>query len=194
MQFPTVRAVGAGEEDRAIATIVLAFVVDPVARLTLPQAHDYLAAMPHFIRAFAGGAFTHGAAWCAQDFAGAALWLPPGVHPDEAALQEIMKGSLALSLQADISAAFAEMAKHRPAEPHWYLPMIGVDPAHQGEGLGAALMAHALARCDRDGAPAYLESSNPRNRSLYQRFGFEPVGAIQVGVLPPLVPMVRRAR
>jgi hypothetical protein len=98
VESATVRTVGAGEEDRAIATIVLAFVADPVTRLTWPQALDYLAAMPRFVRAFAGGAFTHGTAWCTQDCAGAALWLPPGVHPDEAALHEIMKSSLAPSL------------------------------------------------------------------------------------------------
>jgi GNAT superfamily N-acetyltransferase len=29
---------------------------------------------------------------------------------------------------------------YHPAEPHWYLPLIGVDPAHQNNGHGAALM------------------------------------------------------
>jgi transposase len=70
--------------------------------------------------------------------------------------------------------------------------MIGVDPAHQGEGHGDALMAYALAQCDRDHAPAYLESSNPRNISFYQWHGFEPLGAIQVGSSPTLIPMLRR--
>jgi GNAT superfamily N-acetyltransferase len=50
-------------------------------------------------------------------------------------------------------------------EPHWYLPLIGVDPAHQGKGHGDALMAYALQQCDRDHLPAYLESTNPRNIS-----------------------------
>ena len=86
------------------------------------------------------------------------------------------------------------MAKHHPREPHWYLPLIGVDPAHQGKGYGDALMANALERCDRDRAPAYLESTNPRNISLYRRHGFEPIGTIQAGSSPLLVPMLRRPR
>jgi hypothetical protein len=55
-------------------------------------------------------------------------------------------------------------------------------------------MAYALARCDSDHAPAYLESSNPRNIPFYRRHGFELLGAIQVGSSPALVPMLRRPR
>jgi ribosomal protein S18 acetylase RimI-like enzyme len=70
--------------------------------------------------------------------------------------------------------------------------MIGVEPHAQGRGLGAELMGHAQARCDRDGALAYLESSNPRNISLYLRHGFEILGEIRVGAAPPVTPMLRR--
>jgi ribosomal protein S18 acetylase RimI-like enzyme len=55
-------------------------------------------------------------------------------------------------------------------------------------------MKYALERCDRDKLAAYLESTNPRNISLYRRHGFEEVGTIQVGTSPALVPMLRRAR
>jgi hypothetical protein len=55
-------------------------------------------------------------------------------------------------------------------------------------------MTHALERIDRDRLPAYLESSNPRNISLYRRHGFEELGTIQVGSSPPIVPMLRHAR
>ena len=55
-------------------------------------------------------------------------------------------------------------------------------------------MAHALERCDRDHVPAYLESTNPKNISLYRRHGFEAVAEVQVGSSPVFVPMVRRAR
>ena len=89
---------------------------------------------------------------------------------------------------------FEQMVKCHPQEPHWYLPLIGVDPAYQGKGYGDALMSYALDRCDRERVPAYLESTNPRNVSLYRRHGFEPVGTIQAGSSPTLVPMMRRPR
>ena len=55
-------------------------------------------------------------------------------------------------------------------------------------------MRHALARCDRDGKAAFLESSNPKNVSFYERHGFEVLGRIQVGTSPTLFPMLRKAR
>lgn len=83
LRSPTVRTATAGDEAAAIATIVLAFAADPVARWPWPHAQDYLAGMPGFVRAFGGNAFAQGGAWCTEDCAGAALWLPPGIHPDE---------------------------------------------------------------------------------------------------------------
>lgn len=44
----------------------------------------------------------------------------------------------------DLLATFEQMAESHPREAHWYLPQIGVDPAAQGTGIGAALMRHAL--------------------------------------------------
>ena len=189
---PTVRRVNEANEAAAIDTIVLAFAADPVARWTWPGAHDYLAAMPRLVRAFGGNAFAHGSAICTD--AGAALWLPPGVHPDEEKMGEVMQSTVADSRREDGSSLFEQMAKYRPEEPHWYLPLIGVDPAHQGKGHGDALMSHVLAQCDRDGVPAYLESTNSRNISLYLRHGFVVLGTVQAGSSPPLTPMLRRPR
>jgi len=92
------------------------------------------------------------------------------------------------------SAIFEQITKFHPKEPHWYLPLIGVDPAHQGRGHGDALMRYALEWFDRERLPAYLESTNPRNISLYRRHGFEELGRIQAGSSPTLIPMLRRPR
>ena len=45
-----------------------------------------------------------------------------------------------------------------------------------------------------DRVPAYLEATTPRNRSLYERLGFEQIGTIQVGSSPPIFPMTRKPR
>jgi GNAT superfamily N-acetyltransferase len=194
MKSPQVRVLTPADEDPAMQTIVLAFAADPMARWTWPQAQQFLAAMPRMVRAFGSKAFSNGSAYGADDYAAAALWLPPGVHADEEALGAVIESTVAGSLRPETDAIFEQMATYHPTEPHWYLPLIGADPAHQGEGLGGALMTHALARCDHDHAPAYLESSNPRNIPFYRRHAFEPLGAIQVGSSPTLVPMLRPAR
>jgi ribosomal protein S18 acetylase RimI-like enzyme len=189
-----VHGVPAVGETAAVDTIVLAFAADPVARWAWPDGHQYLLSMPDFVRAFAGGAFTHSGAFCTSDNAGAALWLPPDVHPNDAAIGGIVERTVAPALRGEIDAVFEQMAKYHPTGPHWYLPLIGVDPAHQGKGLGGKLMAHVLAHCDHDHCAAYLESTNPRNVSLYRRHGFEALGTIQVGSSPALTPMLRRPR
>jgi GNAT superfamily N-acetyltransferase len=85
----------------------------------------------------------------------------------------------------------AAMAAAHPHEPHWYLNVIGTVPERQGTGLGGRTMAPVLAICDADGLPAYLESSNPRNMTLYRRQGFEQTGEIPLPDGPSLYPMWR---
>jgi GNAT superfamily N-acetyltransferase len=191
---PEVKVLTWADKAPAIDTVVLAFAGDPVSRWSWPHAQQYLATMPRMVSAFGGHAFDNGSAYCTGAYAGVALWLPPGVRPDEDLLGEIVETTVSASIRQDVGSIFEQMAKYHPTEPHWYLPLIGVDPAHQGNGLGDALMAYALQRCDRDHLPAYLESTNPRNISLYRRHGFEVLGTIQAGSSPPLVPMLRQPR
>lgn len=194
MGVPTVRTATPADEPSAIATVVLAFSTDPVARWCWPNTHQYLEHMPGFTRAFAGGGFPHNGAFCSDDHAGAALWLPPKAHSDEEALGEILQRTLSEQVRDDLSGIFEQLAAYHPAEPHWYLPMIGVDTFHQGKGYGSALMKYALEQCDREHSAAYLESTNPRNISLYLRHGFEALATVQVGTSPPFVPMLRKPR
>ena len=102
--------------------------------------------------------------------------------------------TVAEPVRPEVFAVIEQMANYHPGEPHWYLPLIGVDPIHQGKGLGSALMRHALIRCDREKKLAYLESTNEKNVPLYERAGFELMGTIQAGMSPPLYPMVRTPR
>jgi GNAT superfamily N-acetyltransferase len=149
---------------------------------------------PQFVIAFGGGAFTQGSAYIAGDYCGAALWLPPLAQPDESALVSLLERTVAKPMLKDVFDVLEQMGRYHPREPHWYLPLMGVDPSKQGSGYGSALMQHALAVCDRSRMPAYLESTNPRNVPLYERHGFERLGTIQAGGSPPLVPMLRKPR
>jgi ribosomal protein S18 acetylase RimI-like enzyme len=182
------------DAEHAIAVLILAFSTDPVSRWVWPDPAQYLASCPDFVRAFAGQAFEQGTAYCVDGHAGAALWLSPGVHSDEDALVALIQRTVAEAEQAALFEVLEQMGSYHPSEPHWYLPIIGVDPSQQRKGYGSALMRHALLACDRDGTAAYLESSNPANISLYQRHGFELLGTIQVGASPPIFPMLRPPR
>ena len=194
MSTVEVRAASEREQQAVIDVITLAFSTDPMARWAFPHPQTYLAIMPETIKAFGGNGFAHRTVHLVDDGGAAAMWLPPGVQPDSERLEALIEQHASPERQADMTQVFEQMDRFHPEEPCWYLPLIGVDPTSQGRGYGSALLRYALEQVDRTGAPAYLESSNPRNVPLYERHGFEVLGSIQAGSSPTVVPMLRRPR
>src|SRR5215216_3461302 len=92
IQTATAGSPGA-DVDRVVAVVALAFAADPAMRALYPDPLQYLTYGPAFVRAFGGRAFGHGVVDYVADYAGAALWLPPGVHADEAALGKLLEAS-----------------------------------------------------------------------------------------------------
>lgn len=194
MTSRTIRSATTSDQDRTVAVIVLAFSTDPVARWTYPDSHDYITYFPQIVRAFGGKAFQHATGYYVDGFLGAALWLPPDVAPQEDEMVGLLQRSVSEERHQELFSVLEQMGGYHPSEPHWYLPLIGIDPTLQGKGYGSALMEHALVACDKEKRLAYLESSNPRNIPLYKRHGFELLGTIQAGSSPPIYPMLRRPR
>jgi ribosomal protein S18 acetylase RimI-like enzyme len=182
------------DQDRAIDTITAAFISDPVARWAFRDAHQYLTYFPRLVRALAGGAFDSGTAHSVETFSGVALWLPPGVHSDDEAMGALMEEGIPASEQEEMFGFLGQVGEYHPTDQHWYLPMLGVDPARQGRGYGSALLRHGLETCDMQGVPAYLEATSERNKRLYERHGFEAIGVIQSGSSPPMWPMLHKPR
>jgi ribosomal protein S18 acetylase RimI-like enzyme len=189
-----VKAAAISDISGIIDVLVRAFSKDPVARWVWPDPQQHLIHSASFARAFGGRAFEHGTAYYIDGYLGAALWLPPNVQPDEEAMVAILQNTVSEQIQKDVFAVFEQMGRYHPNEPHWYLPIIGVDPTQQGRGFGSALMQYALTQCDREAKLAYLESSNPKNIPLYERHGFELLGTIQVGTSPSIFPMLRKPK
>jgi len=150
--------------------------------------------MAETTKACGGNGFAHGTVHLVEGGSAAAMWLPPGVLADSERLEALIGQHAPQDRLADMTRVFEQMGKFHPEEPCWYLPLIGVDPTSQGQGYGSALLRYALEHVDRTSAPAYLESSNPRNVPLYERHGFEVLGSIQAGSSPTIVPMLRRPR
>lgn len=76
--------------------------------------------------------FDHGSAYCSEDFAAAAFWLPPGVGPDEEALGAVMEKGVDGDLRGEVFALLEQIGSSHPEVPHWNLPAIGVDPRRHG--------------------------------------------------------------
>jgi len=136
-----------------------------------------------------------GGAWTTAEAAGGALWIPPGTKLSLAvALRELFVISPAVGI-AGLRRAFAIDAlkkRHRPAEAHWYLETLSIEPAQQRQGYGTALLAPVLAHCDAQALPAYLETQRRSNIAFYERFGFELSGEVSTGESPPLWLMRRK--
>jgi len=74
------------------------------------------------------------------------------------------------------------------------LRLLGCDPAKQGQGVGSRMLQPVLAHCDAQGEPAYLESSNERNHTLYKRHGFEITEELTTKLGPRIWLMWREPR
>jgi ribosomal protein S18 acetylase RimI-like enzyme len=166
------------EEVPALARVLArGFVDDPIMRWTVP-AEDHLERVRVFFEVFDLRTAAEGWLWTVDDGAGAALWVPPGTEAefDEMtfSLEDVVREMLGdLNERYDEFWGWAEGM--RPAEPHWYLDHIAVDPARQGSGLGGALVAHGLALAEAAGMPAFLNTARVGNVRFYERRGFEVI-------------------
>ena len=110
------------------------------------------------------------------DGAGASLWLPPGNWRLPVGLQLRLTPHMLRLAGIEtwkVVAMNAKAESRHPEPPHWYLALLGVDPASQGRGYGPHLTRPILDRCDAEGTPAYLETGTERNVVLYRSMGFE---------------------
>lgn len=175
----------------AVRILVLAFADDAVVRWFWPDAGRYLDSFAEAATIFGAAAFAAGTADRSPDDTGAALWVPPNSPIDDDAVADLIVRSVESDRHEAVFSFLGQMEEFHPDEPHWYLPVIGVDPRHRGKGIGSALLRSALARVDADGLGAYLEATSPRNRALYERHGFVVQGEISSADSPPLWPMWR---
>lgn len=179
--------------DEVATTLAEAFAKDPLAAWLYTDESLRDRQNEASYRYFAEHGYLHHGESQIIDGKAAALWMPVGTHlGDEfwtqhgAAYAATVGGDMERGLQ------FAELVvPHVPTEPHRYLFAIGVRAAGQGQGLGGALLDHALEAADANHEAAYLEATTPRSRALYERHGFEAIGQIYLPDGPALWPMWR---
>ena len=178
-----IRVAGHGDAAETAQTLARAFHDDPLFGWMLPaEGSRHRRLRRFFLTELRHESLRHGAvevACVGGRIAGAAVWFPPGTSlaTEASALPGYLR---AFGRRLVTASQYQSVAVHtHPHEqPHWYLAFIGVDPARQGQGVGAALLRSRLRRCDQDGLPAYLESSNPENDPLYQHLGFHVTGTL----------------
>ncbi|MGW1719895.1 GNAT family N-acetyltransferase [Streptomyces sp. NPDC002156] len=198
----------ADERDRELVVRLLddAFQNDPVSGWIFPDPAHRRATHPVLVGAFVDIVLAEGRVDLAEDGSACALWLPmPADGHAEASEGDVQgdEGDDAVRLREAIDPGNERVELlvrlteeiHPSGSAHEYLWMIGVAPDSQCQGLGAAILQHALDRCDREGVAAYLEASSARSGKLYERLGFDHLGSpLDLPDGPRMWPMWREPR
>jgi GNAT superfamily N-acetyltransferase len=146
---------------------------------------------------------TTGTAWVSEDVDAVASWeAPAGAAP-------LLAGDVRAALEREVPRLHADradavartdaaLAAALPGSPHWRLRALATRPRSRRRGLGGAVLAPVLARCDTDGVPAALVAPVWAVVRFARGLGFEVVEATRsadgqlplwVAVRPPGVPM-----
>jgi GNAT superfamily N-acetyltransferase len=179
-----VRLATASDVPALSRTLGRAFDDNPVMNHLIPRAaRRHTERLASFMLLGTKGAVADGTAYTTSELSGAAVWRAPGRWkvPTREVLPDTPRMLRALGRRVLVGmAVLRTLEKHHPTEPHWYLAILGTEPAEQGKGIGSALMAPILEKCDAEGLPAYLESSNERNNPYYERHGFSVTGTVDL--------------
>ena len=164
------------------AVLARAFADDPVFTYMLSDPVERERLMPPFMTAWTRYGLLFGEVdVTAGPVEASAIWLPPDAVVRTAERRERAGLTAVVSAFSDgARARYDALVQHHgrvreaaQSVPHWYLSLIGVDPARQGLGLGSLLLRAGLSRVDQDGVECRLFTEQPRNVPLYQRYGFE---------------------
>jgi GNAT superfamily N-acetyltransferase len=176
MSTPSLRHALRADVPAVVDLWVEAFAGDPYLRWIAPTDEAWLRFGRAWLGFIADLCFERGHTYLSDPAGVAVAWIPPDlslVGPDDIARGRAIIAEHAGEARAEDALTTILAARgHSLEEPHWTLQYIGVHPGRQGTGLGAAAVAPVLARCDAEGLPCGLVSSNPRNVPFYERLGF----------------------
>jgi len=181
MPAASVRRAGPADIAALSSAIARAFYDDPVLSWTFPDDQRRLAQAEAFFSLRLRAMVPDGEVYTVEDQSAGALWAPPDRWKvgflDSLRLVRLLPWH---GLGRTIRGFTAIEAAHPKTPPHYYLAVLGTEPAAQGRGLGSALLAPVLADCDELGIGAYLESSKETNIAFYARHGFRVTGEVDL--------------
>ena len=164
----------------ASALLARAFHDDPAWSWVLPNPRRRAALLPWLFQT--GFEIAEAEVWTTNgELLGVARWMAPGqphVHVP-AMLRALVATPLRVREATNRFFAYGRaveaLREQAVPEPHWYLAGIGVDPPHQRQGVGSALLAKGTEAADAAGLPCALLTNSESNLSFYRNRGFEVV-------------------
>ncbi|MDC0071766.1 GNAT family N-acetyltransferase [Gammaproteobacteria bacterium] len=187
-----IRKLDPSQLEAASNALMMGFSTDPFQRWLMPDPTIYYKNFKKWTINTCKQSFLEEGVFGDENNYGTAVWFPPGFDIDFADVSETYK-EIPKDRKAEAFKMFEMMGESRVHDA-WYLEYLAVDPSKQGSGLGSLILKESLKVIDELGEAAYLESSNPQNMSLYERFGFRFLKKIQVGSSPQINTMFRQPK
>ena len=191
-ETPVIRKLDPSQLEAASNALMMGFSSDPFQRWLMPDPTIYYKNFKKWTINTCKQSFLEEGVFGDENNYGTAVWFPPGFDIDFADVSETYK-EIPKDIKAEAFKMFEMMGESRVHDA-WYLEYLAVDPSKQGSGLGSLILKESLKVIDELGEAAYLESSNPQNMSLYERFGFRFLKKIQVGSSPQINTMFRQPK
>jgi GNAT superfamily N-acetyltransferase len=173
-------------------SLVEAFAFDPVSSWVYPEETQRRRCLAEWYELTLHAGLRCGHTYTAGQNRAVAIWAPPSVPQmfdwdrEGAAVAEMLQRQLGDRTQFVLRGLMEIESAHPRAVPHFYLAMLGTLPSIQGRGLAGALLDDVLSRCDREGWPAYLETSLERNVRFYGARRFAVTGQTSLPNGPPV--------
>jgi ribosomal protein S18 acetylase RimI-like enzyme len=161
------------DAERLADVLGRAFQDDPVSTWLIPDDQERIERQRDFLKVFLDDAMASGQVHTTPDRTAVALWV--NVQPDEPQddnIDELLGKALGPHYERFVHLGDQMDATHPHDRLHGYLQFVAVDPPWQEHGIGAALIRHRLAQLDAMDMPAFLDASNLRTVTLYERLGF----------------------
>lgn len=191
-ETPVIRKLDPSQLEAASNALMMGFSSDPFQRWLMPDPTIYYKNFKKWTVNTCKQSFLEEGVFGDENNYGTAVWFPPGYDIDFTNISETFK-DIPKDRIEEAFKMFEELGENRLNDA-WYLEYLAVDPSKQGSGLGSLILKESLKVIDELGEAAYLESSNPKNMSLYERFGFRFLKKIQVGSSPQLNTMFRQPK
>jgi len=178
-----------------------AFMDDPLFNYMIRGGAKHAAALEMFFHeVLAARDIPQGEVWMSSDGNACVCWLSPDAQRSPGGLIQKLRwlpffihvyGLTNFSRSMSIMDA---MERNHPPWRHFYLSFIAVSPKYFGIGLGSRILKSTFKQIDALGLGAYVESSNPKNATFYERAGFVAQKNIAPAAAPSLTAMWREAK
>jgi len=182
-------AVAPSDVGQVVDSLAAAFAEDPITSFLLQPGSNYRERLAHFLSLLLRARIALGmpvlVARATSGVHGAAMGntAAPPPWPSEFE-EEWSRLELAIPGFNDRASLYDAIAKQcKPPVPHYYLGVIGIDPALHGLGIGARLLKSFcdLSASDPHSEGVCLETANPSNVRFYEHAGFTVTGQGSLG-------------